>query len=90
MIDNRVGNLMEKGGHILAGGKVLSIVVPGYSLTGKLPDLPFLNSFRFGGAPVNGAQLVSSGPAQLPAASGVASVAPAPAGVYSARSVTGL
>jgi len=46
VLGHRVGRLVRRGGMILAAGKALSIVLPGFSISGSLPSglsLPQLN-----------------------------------------------
>lgn len=60
MVDRAIGRALRRGGLILMWGKVLSIVVPGFSISGSIPT-----SFGFGlgtaapAAKLNGANGVS-------------------------------
>jgi len=43
MANSRIGRLVRRGGMLLATGKGISILLPGFSLSGSLPTIPYLN-----------------------------------------------
>lgn len=42
MVDTSTGRRVRRGGLILATGKLISAVVPGFSISAKIPNPPFL------------------------------------------------
>lgn len=43
MINGRIGHLIRRGGVLLGIGKSISILLPGFSISGSLPTIPYLN-----------------------------------------------
>lgn len=72
MLDNATGRKVRRGGLILATGKLISAVVPGFSISAKIPNPPFLTPGVVS-APKNG----NGKPAMNGAAAGTPALPPA-------------